>query len=169
MIKQEFYRKLAVKAARIADQKKAENIVIYDISRNSSLFYYAVLATAESAPQIRAIEDELVMSLKKDGAYSEHRDGASSAKWRALDYAGFIVHIFEPSARELYGLDKLYYDCRRVEWRKTSKAAPASVREAVKAPVKKTAKKTKKETPKTPVRKKPAARKTAVRKRKKAR
>lgn len=146
MIKQEFYRKLAVKAARIADQKKADNIVIYDISRNSSLFYYAVLATAESLPQIRAIEEELVMSLKKEGAYSEHRDGSSSAKWRALDYAGFIVHIFEPSARELYALDKLYHDCKQLPWREKSESSIPAARRSAKKSAGKAVKPVKKKT-----------------------
>lgn len=149
MMKQDFYRKLAVKAARIADQKKADNIVIYDISKNSSLFYYAVLATAESVPQIRAIEEELVISLKKDGAYSEHRDGSSSAKWRVLDYAGFIVHIFEPSARELYALDKLYHDCKQLQWREKTQVSFSVPRRFAKKSEKKAVKSVKKKTAKT--------------------
>ncbi len=122
MTKQQ-YAKLAVKAARLADDKKASDIVIYDVSRNSPLFYYAVLATAESTPQIKAVEEELIMSLKKEGLYSQHKDGTSSAKWRALDYGGFIFHIFDPETRQLYALDKLYVSCQQLPWREVKKKA----------------------------------------------
>jgi len=151
MTKQQ-YAKLAVKAARLADSKKAGEIIIYDISRNSSLFYYAVLATVEALPQLRAVEEEIVTELKKDGAYSQHRDGSSCAKWRALDYGGFIVHIFDSQTRRLYALDKLYASCRQIPWEEIKekpverkpkkKALKSSKKKAAAAPKKKPVKKT---------------------------
>lgn len=114
---QNFYKKLAVEAARIADSKKAENIEIYDAGGKNSLFYYTMLATAESAPQISAIEQEILFQLKREGAYSLHKDGMQSKSWKVLDYGGLVVHIFETQTREFYSLDRVYLDCKKVEWR----------------------------------------------------
>ena len=147
MTKQQ-YGKLAAKAAILADSKKAENIVIYDISKNSSVFYYAVIVTVQSLPQIKAVEEELITALKKDGAYSEHRDGASSAKWRALDYGGFIVHIFEPETRLVYALDKLYSDCPVLKWKEDKTPKKAVKTKKIKNPAKKKIKSAAKKTPK---------------------
>lgn len=115
------YAKLAIMAARLADDKKASDIVIYDVSKISSLFYYVALVTAESMPQIKAVEEELTILLKKEGLYSLHKDGTTSAKWRVLDYGGFIFHILDSQTRQLYALDKLYVSCQQLKWRKSKK------------------------------------------------
>lgn len=131
---------MAIKAALLAHSKKAENILIYDISSNSSLFYYAVIVTASSLPQIRAIAEETVSHFKKLGLYSQYRDGSNSAKWRALDYYGFIVHILDPEARELYALDKLYHDCKKIDWKEVkeeSKISKATKKQKKKSSAKK--------------------------------
>jgi ribosome-associated protein len=143
------FRKLAATAARLADSKKASDIRIYDIADKSDAAYFALVSTVESQPQMRAVEDEISVGLKRDeGLFVLHRDGLMSRTWKVMDYGGLVVHIFEPSARAFYALDRLYDGCAAVDWQ----AKPARKPAAKKAPAKKAPSR------KTPARK-PAPRK----------
>ncbi|HBE88091.1 MAG TPA: ribosome silencing factor [Elusimicrobia bacterium] len=150
------FRKLAAAAARLADDKKASDITIYDIAAKSDAAYFALIATVESQPQMRAVEDEISVGLKRaEGVHALHRDGLLSRTWKVMDYGGLVVHIFEPSARAFYALDRLYDGCAGVEWQ----AKPAPKPAPKKAPARKAAVK------KAPAKKAPA-KKAAPRKKK---
>ncbi|MEA3306535.1 MAG: ribosome silencing factor [Elusimicrobiota bacterium] len=174
------FKKIAVLAAGIGGAKKASNIEVYELTEESSLAFYVVIMTAESYPQMNAIEDDISKQLKQKGSYILYKDGPASKKWKVIDYGGIIVHIFEPLAREFYDLDKVYYDYKKVKWEKPAKKPVKKVvkkkpvkKAVIKKPVikKKTVKKaTKKKTVKRPAKKavkkteKKAAKKTAVKK-----
>jgi len=139
-----------IKAARILDVKKADDIKIYDLLGLSSLCDYILIATATSAPHLDALEQEVSTELKKDGVYKTNRDGGESGNWRVSDYGGFMLHVMTAQARGFYALDKVFSFGKLVNWAKPEpkKAAPKKkaavkkiVKKAVKKPVKKTAKK----------------------------
>ncbi|MDT8286241.1 MAG: ribosome silencing factor [Elusimicrobiales bacterium] len=170
------FRKLAAAAAKLADDKKASDIKIYDIADKSDAAYFSLVVTVESQPQMRAVEDEISVGLKRDeGLHVLHRDGLMSRTWKVMDYGGLVVHVFEPSARAFYALDRLYEDCAVVEWQAKPARVPAAKKEpagkvpASKAPARKTPAK-KAPAKKTPGRKAPvkkASSKKAARPRKK--
>lgn len=167
-------KKLAITAARLADGKKAEAVVVYDMAGRSGLTDFVLAATVDNPAQLEAVEDAISIDLKKVGVYALHRDGGQSKSWRVLDYGGIMVHVFERKARELFDLDKVYEDYGQVKWqekREVRKAAPAAARgkkAAAKKP-KTAAKKTKPAArkPKSKARVKPAAKKKKVSKKKK--
>ena len=116
-------RKLALLCRELADNKKAENIVILDMRQLSSVTDYFVIAAGTSEPHLRAIVDEITDRLRE-----EHRvrpravDGTSRAAWIALDYFDVIVHIMRQDVRERYDLETLWGDAPRVKTRKRSPA-----------------------------------------------
>jgi len=110
-------KKIAIEAARLGDSKKAENIVIYELGKNSSLADYAVLMSADSVPQLKAVEEAVNKAFKAQGLFVLYREGGSSHAWKVLDYGGVLVHIFETGAREFYSMDLLYASCARIPWR----------------------------------------------------
>ncbi|MCG2725032.1 MAG: ribosome silencing factor [Elusimicrobia bacterium] len=112
------FKKIALLAANIGNDKKAVDIEIYELGKESSLAFYVVIMTAESAPQMSAIEDAVSIQLKQKGFYILYKDGPESKKWKVIDYGGIIVHIFAPVTREFYSLDKVYYDFKKVKWEK---------------------------------------------------
>lgn len=168
---------LAVKTARIIDDKKAEDIKIYDLGGLSSLCDYVIIATATSAPHLESIEQEATTQLKADGIYKSNRDGGDTGTWRVSDYGAFMLHIMTQTTREFYALDKIFSFGKEVKWQKpavkktvakkavktTKKVAakkPAAKKVAKKATTKKTAvKTTKKATAKKTSAKKPAVKK----------
>lgn len=168
------FKKIAVTAARAGDDKKASPVKVYDLCGRSPLADYAVLMGVESAPQLDAVEEEVVVRLKHEGIYCLHKDGMRSRNWKVLDYGGTLVHIYDQKAEEFYAITKVYGDYKPVEWEEAP-AAPAPVKKAPakKAPAKKAAKKApaKKAAAKKPARKaaakkpaKKAAKKTAKKK-----
>lgn len=140
------FRKIAVEAARAGDSKKAEPVAVYDLAGKSPLADYAVLMMVESSPHLEAVEEEVLLKMKRAGIHCLHKDGMRSRTWKVLDYGGTLVHIYDHHASEFYAIDKIYAGCRQVAWEAKSPAPP---RKAVK---------------KTIPKKKPAARKTAARK-----
>lgn len=152
----EDFRKMAIKAAREADAKKAEAINLLDVSATSPLADFMLIATVDSAPQMEAVEYGISAALKEEGIYKLHHEGRESATWRVLDYGGCMVHLLTPEMRTFYGLDKVYHMGQPVKWAvpakklikqarppkaakaaKTAKPAAAKPAKAKKAPAKK--------------------------------
>ncbi|MDE2292694.1 MAG: ribosome silencing factor [Elusimicrobia bacterium] len=110
------FRRLALEAARAADDKKAEEVVVLHVRPVSGVCDYLVLATCTSKPQLEAVEDAVKRRLKDDGVLALHRDGRLSDRWRVLDYGGLIVHIMHPETRAFYRLDTVYAGAKKVRW-----------------------------------------------------
>lgn len=177
-------KELVCLAARLADEKKAENIKVIDLGGLSSLCDYILIATATSKPHLDAVEEEISKKLKEQGYYKLNRDGGDSNLWRVSDYGGFLAHIMTQEARDFYALDKIFSFGKEIGYKEpvkkavkkkpaakktASKAKPAVKKAAPKktAAAKKTVKKAviKKAAAKAkPAAKKAAPKKTAVKK-----
>jgi len=163
------FKQVALAAARAGDDKKASPVTVFDLAGTSPLADYAVLLVVESAPQLDAVEEEVLVRLKQEGVYCLHKDGMRSKNWKVLDYGGTLVHIYDQKAAEFYAIDKIYDKCKQVPWEENKPApAPAAeaVKEAAKPAVKKVAKKpaAKKAAAKKPAVKKPVVKKAAAKK-----
>lgn len=136
-------KQLVCYAARLADDKKAENIKVIDLCGLSSLCDYILIATATSKPHLDAVEEEISKKLKEEGFYKSNRDGGDSNQWRVSDYGGFLVHVMTQEARDFYMLDKIFSFGKEINFLKPVKK---TVKKAVKKTVKKTVKKATKKT-----------------------
>ncbi len=112
-------KKLAQLCWEYADNKKAENIVILDVSKLSSVADYFVICSGTSEPHLRAISDEILNKLR-DEQYLRPRaiDGTLQTAWIVLDYFDVIVHVMKADVREKYDLEALWGDAPRVKPRK---------------------------------------------------
>ena len=112
-------RKLALRCRELADNKKAENIVILDVRDLSSVTDYFVIAAGTSEPHLRAIVDEITDRLREDCELRPAAvDGTAHAAWVVLDYFDVIVHVMRQDVRERYDLETLWGDAPRVKPRK---------------------------------------------------
>lgn len=109
-------KEIAIVCAKIADEKKAQDIVILDVSRISSITDYFVICSAINERQLHAIADEIDKDLKKLSVQKFGMEGYREAKWVLIDYGDFIVHIFDKEIRSYYDLEMLWGDAPRVEW-----------------------------------------------------
>ena len=109
-------RKLALLCREFADNKKAENIVILDVRKLSSVTDYFVITSGTSEPHLRAIVDEITDKLREEHGVRPHAvDGAIHTAWVVLDYFDVIVHVMRRDMREHYDLDGLWGDAQRVK------------------------------------------------------
>jgi ribosome-associated protein len=102
--------------AKIADGKKAQDIVILDVNKISSITDYFVICSAINERQLHAIADEIDKQMKKISVMKYGMEGYREAKWVLIDYGDFIVHIFEKEIRGYYDLELLWGDAPKIEW-----------------------------------------------------
>lgn len=117
-------RDIAVICARIADEKKAEDIVILDIRKLTFITDYFVIATGFNKRQMQAIADEIEKRMKQEGVRCLGREGYNEAVWILLDYGEVVVHIFDEEARRTYDLEMLWGDAPRPRWKRTTRKKP---------------------------------------------
>ena len=96
------------------DDKRAKDIVVLDLIGISSSLDYFVVATGESEPQLKALEEGVRERLKDAGVMPKGVEGPSN-RWVLLDYGNVVVHIMSPEARDFYDLEGLWADAERVE------------------------------------------------------
>lgn len=135
-------KELVIKTARFIDDKKAEEVKVYDLCGLSSLCDYIVIGTATSTPHLDALDMDAGTELKKDGLYKNNRDGGQTTTWRVSDYGYFMMHIMTRAAREFYALDKIFSFGKEVKWQKPKKTAAKTVKKTAVKTVKKAVKKT---------------------------
>ncbi len=112
-------RKLALLCRDLAENRKAEDIVILDVRELSSVTDYFVLVSGTSEPHLRAIVEEITERLREDYRLRpKAMDGTLQAAWVVLDYFDVIVHVMRQDVRERYDLETLWGDAPRVRTRK---------------------------------------------------
>ena len=112
-INSEDFAKLVAKAI---DAKQGTGIRAIDVRGVSSLSDYVVVASAGSAPQLRAIQAEVEREAKKNCPKATLRvSGDVESAWIVLDYFDVIVHLFLPEAREYYDIESLWKKGRELE------------------------------------------------------
>jgi ribosome-associated protein len=112
-------RILAQKCRELADNRKAEDVVILDVRKVSSITDYFVLATGTSEPHLRAIVDEITERLLEEHELRPRAaDGSLQTSWIVLDYFDVIVHLMRPETRKHYDLEGLWGDVPRVRPRR---------------------------------------------------
>jgi ribosome-associated protein len=117
-------RKLALLCRELAENKKAEDIVILDVRELSSVTDYFVIASGTSEPHLRAIVDEITDRLREEHDLRPRAvDGTLQTAWLVLDYFDVIVHVMRGDVRDRYDLETLWGDAPRVRPKSKRKAA----------------------------------------------
>ena len=98
------------RAAGLALDLKADDVVVLDLRGVSSATDFFVLANGNSDIQVRAISEHIIEQLAKEGVRPLHVEGLDRARWVLLDFVDFVVHVFHPQAREFYQLELLWGD-----------------------------------------------------------
>ncbi len=103
-------------AAKLADEKKAEDILVLDVEDRLKVAGYFVLITGQNRTHVRALYNELHVRLKAIGETHRPVEGADLGWWIVLDYGDVIVPLLQPEARTYYDIERLYSDCDHLDW-----------------------------------------------------
>jgi len=123
-------RDIALFSAQMADSKKAEEIVIYDVRGATDVTDYFVIATAFSRAQVRAVIESIKRELKSLGVFKMGQEGSENGNWVLIDYGDCVIHIFSPDLRAYYSLESLWGDAPRLDWN-NEKIKDKSLRERI--------------------------------------
>ncbi|XZE56767.1 ribosome silencing factor [Planctomycetaceae bacterium SH139] len=108
--------RLAAAAAQVALDNRGSDVMVLDVSSQTALFDYFVLATGTSRRQLHAIADEIDDRLQKDlGDKRLGIEGFEESRWIVLDYGSVVVHLFDEEMRGYYDLESLWADAKRLD------------------------------------------------------
>lgn len=96
--------------ARALDEKKAGDLRVLDVSAQSSITDYLVLATGTSEPHLRALRVELEKAIDASGTRIVGMELAQASGWLVVDAFDVMVHLFLPDVRRKYQLERLWKD-----------------------------------------------------------
>lgn len=96
------------------DDHKAEDLMVLDVSEQSSITDYLVLATGNSEPHLRALRSEIDRVVKETGTRILGFDGGEGSGWNVVDAFDVMVHVLTPENRARYQLESLWGDAPKV-------------------------------------------------------
>jgi ribosome-associated protein len=110
------FRALGRALARAASDKKAEEVLLLDVRKQSPIVEYMLIATVTSPPHLEALEDAARKAGRELRCPALRRARPASDSWRVLDFGGLLTHFMTEEARRFYNLEKLYHQAKPVTW-----------------------------------------------------
>ena len=101
---------IALIAAKALDDKRAKDIVCLKVEEMTVITDYMVIATGTSAPQVKALCEQVEDELAKVDCFARRREGVNDGHWCVLDFGDVMVHVFHEQDREYYQLERLWAD-----------------------------------------------------------
>ena len=109
-------KELAIIAAKALDEKKGKEIAAIEVTEQTTLADFFVIATGSSNTQINALCGSVEKALKEQADEMPlRREGYRDGTWVLLDYGSVVVHVFSAEAREFYALERLWNDGTRID------------------------------------------------------
>ncbi len=105
---------LARRIVELAEDKKAADMVVLELTPLTTLADYFVIASGGSERQLDAIADGIIEGLRDEKVRPIGREGTAASHWVLLDYGSVIVHIFTPPERDYYGLEKHWSEAKTI-------------------------------------------------------
>jgi ribosome-associated protein len=107
-------RDRAITIAAAALEKKAVNLEVVDVAGKVDYADFLVIMTGRSDRQVQALAQGIEEALRKKGTRPLAVEGLTHASWVLMDFGDVIVHVFQEDSRNLYDLDGLWMDARRI-------------------------------------------------------
>lgn len=87
---------------------KAQDIRIFDTSKQTSLFERVVLASGTSNRQTKALASSVREKVKAEGGDVISTEGDDTGEWVLVDLGDIVVHIMQPAIRAYYRLEEIW-------------------------------------------------------------
>ena len=98
------------RAIELAVDRKGQEMMLLDLRGVSNSTDYFLLINGTSDTHVRAIADHIIDELRKEGMKADHIEGLRTGRWVLIDFIDFVIHVFHPTAREFYQLERLWGD-----------------------------------------------------------
>jgi len=87
---------------------KAKDVVNMDVTELTDVMDTLIITSGTSNRHVKSIANAVIVDAKKAGFTPIGSEGMETGEWVLVDFGGTVVHIFHPSAREFYDLEKLW-------------------------------------------------------------
>jgi ribosome-associated protein len=105
---------LAQRAAQAALDNKAVDVVLLDLRGVTDMTDFFIIASGTSDTHVRSIGEHVLAEMKHEGSPAHHVEGLEKGRWVLLDFVDFVVHVFHPTLRSFYQLERLWGDAERI-------------------------------------------------------
>src|SRR3978361_1394804 len=106
---------LAQRAAGILAEHKANDVVLLSLKGVSDMTDYFLIASGTSDTHVRSLGNAVLEDMKKEaGQMANHSEGLQQGRWVLLDYVDFVVHVFHPTLRNFYQIERLWADAQTI-------------------------------------------------------
>jgi len=110
-------KEIAILCARVADEKKAEDILIFDVRRLTFVTDFFVICSGFNKRQLQSIANDIQLKLHSHGIPWTGIEGFTEALWILIDFGDVIVHLFDKELRRFYDLELLWGDAPKLPWK----------------------------------------------------
>jgi ribosome-associated protein len=100
--------------AQAALEKKAFDITILELKKDSSLTDYFLICSGRSDRQVQAIAQSIEEKMGEQGIRPLGEEGIREGRWVLMDYDDVVIHIFYDQLRRYYDLEGLWIEAPRV-------------------------------------------------------
>lgn len=107
-------QKLLKLIVQALDAKKAEDLRVLDVSQQSSITDYLVLANGNSDPHLRALRVELEKVIDAEKVRILGMETAKESGWIVVDAFDVMIHLFTPENRDKYRMELLWKDATSI-------------------------------------------------------
>lgn len=106
---------LAKIAATAADDKKATDILLLDLTDKSDVCDYFLICTVANNPMMDAVVEEVREKVRVNcGEKPISVEGRAGSTWVLVDYGAVVLHVFREESREFYRLERLWGEAPHV-------------------------------------------------------
>ena len=103
-------------AAQAADQKKAENVIAFDVSDSLAITEAFLVASAPNERQVAAVVDAVEDTLiERFDRRPLRREGKGEGRWVLLDFGDAVIHVLHDEDRAFYALERLWGDSPAID------------------------------------------------------
>jgi ribosome-associated protein len=100
--------------AHAALEKKAFDITILELKKDSSLTDYFLICSGRSDRQVQAIAQSIEEKMGEQGIRPLGEEGMREGRWVLMDYDDVVIHIFYDQVRRYYDLEGLWIEAPRI-------------------------------------------------------
>ncbi|MBC7896218.1 MAG: ribosome silencing factor [Cytophagaceae bacterium] len=101
---------LAQRIAALCLDNKAMDVVILDLDGVTDMTDFFVIASGTSDTHVRSTAEHVVETMKLGGEGANHVEGGAQGRWVLVDFMDVVLHVFHPTLRSFYQLERLWGD-----------------------------------------------------------
>jgi len=105
---------LARRIVELAEDKKAADIVLLDLTGLTTVADYFVIASGGSERQLDAIAEGVISGMRDEKVHAFGREGTAASHWVLVDFGSVIVHVFTPPERDYYQLERHWSEAKTI-------------------------------------------------------